>query len=215
MPSNTDMVLWALTMLAELFAAYIFIVWGVAREFRCFASYLVFCFAASVTKFVVLQQYGLMSREYFECYWIASALGTGILYASVAELALRTARGGRLVSHVVGICVAGLFAIVLLSIPEMPLRIIFAVSEKLFWLSGAVIVGLCIWSFWQKDYEFRKRVVAFQLAKVMGVYFFLCALSYALFYLTNSDENIWGGLASAWLPIGVSLVTIAAPQAQS
>lgn len=212
MLSNVDMVLWALTTLAELFAACILVLWGIARDFRFFTGYLLFSVATSMANFIVLQHYGFTSREYFECYLISSALGAGILYVSVAELALRMARGVWLARHVVGICVAGLSATALLSISEIPMRIAFAVSGKLFWLSGAAVVGLCIWSFWQSDYELEKRVVAFQLTRVMGVYFFLYALSYGLFYLTSDNENVWGALASAWLPIGVSLVAMSTPQ---
>ena len=94
----------------------------------------------------------------------------------------------------------------------MPLRFFSATSEKLFWLSGAVVLGLSIWSFWQTEDESGRRLVAFRLAKVMGVYFFLHAIAYGLIYLAHVGESIWGGLASAWLPIGASLVAMSAPQ---
>jgi hypothetical protein len=212
MPSNTDLVLWALATLAELVAAYIFLVWGIAREFRFLTCYLVFSFAASVTAYVVLQRHGFSSREYFDCCQVAGILGTTILYASVGELALRTARAVWLAKHVVGFFLAGLSAAVLLSSSEMPLRFLSATSEKLFWLSGAVVLGLSIWSFWQTEDESGGRLVAFRLAKVMGVYFFLHAIAYGLIYLAYVGESIWGGLASAWLPIGASLVAMSAPQ---
>jgi hypothetical protein len=212
MPSNTDMVLWALATLAELLAAYIFVLWGIAREFRLFTCYLVFSVAKSVANYVVLQHYGFLSWQYFECYWTTNAFGATILYASVGELAMRTDRGARLAKHLVGVFVGGFFAAVLLSTSEIPIRIIFAASEKLFWLSGTVVGGLCIWSFCQNGDEFGRRMVAFRLAKVMGAYFFLNAIAYGLFYLAHVGESIGGELASAWLPIGASLVAISAPQ---
>jgi hypothetical protein len=117
---------------AELFAAYIFVLWGIAREFRFFTGYLVFSVAKSVANYVVLQHYGFLSREYFECFWTADALGTTILYASVGELAMRAASGAWLAKHIVGLFVGGFSAAVLLSVPDTPVRIIYAASEKLF-----------------------------------------------------------------------------------
>jgi hypothetical protein len=214
MPSNTDLALWALGTLAELFAAYIFLLSGVAREFQFLTGYLVFSVAANVTLCVVWGRHGFSSPEYFECFYVARVLETTILYAVVGELALRTARGVWFAKHMVGLFLAGLSAAVLLSSSEISLRFcfFFATSEKLYWLSGAVALGLSIWSFWQTDHESGRRLVAFRLTKVMGLYFFLHAIAYGLFHLAHVGESIWGQLASAWLPIGASLVAMSAPQ---
>ena len=210
MPSNADIILWAVTTLAEAFAVYIFVLWGIAREFRFFTGYLVFSLTKSVASYVVLQQYGFLSQAYAECYWTADVLGTIILFASVGELASRTARSAWLAKQMVEIFVGGFAAALLLSIAEIPIRIMFEVSEKLFWLSGVFVFGLCIWNFRNTDWESRKRWVAFRLANVVGVYFFLNALAYASFYLAQGGRSFLGGLASAWLPIGASLVAISA-----
>jgi hypothetical protein len=212
MPTNSDLVLWAFATVAELVAAAILLVWGMAREFRFLTGYLVFTAAANVTTYAVWKGHGLSSLEYYDLYYVAHVLGTTILYASVGELALRTAKPEWLAKHVVGLFLAGLCATVLLSSRETPLRFFPATSEKLFWLGGAVVLVLCIWSFWQAEDVSGKRQAAFRLAKVMGVYFALHAMAYGLFYLTQVRESILGGLASAWLPIGASLAVLSAPQ---
>src|SRR5262245_41722901 len=139
MPSNTDMILWALATLAQLVAAYIFILWGIARDFRIFTGYLVFCVASSVTDYVVLQHYGFSSWQYVECSWAGHALATAILYASVAELAVRRARSQRASRHLIGFFCAGMVAAILLSDELTFLRLVFTSSENLFRLSVAVI----------------------------------------------------------------------------
>src|SRR5262245_52917215 len=214
MPSNTVMVLWALTTLAELLAAYIFLLWGMAREFRFFTYYLAFSFATSVVSYAVIEHYGFSSLAYWKCFSVGKALGTVMLYLSIAELVVRTARSPRGSKRLVGLFLAGLVAAILLSDGLTFSQRVFASVEKLFWLGGAIVGALSIRSFFEKNRDSHGRSVGFGLVRVMGVYFFLYAAAYGLIHLSITMASIWvglGSLASAWLPIGASLVAMSAP----
>src|SRR5262249_16877948 len=150
MPTPADMAFWVLMTIAEFFAAYIFLLLGLAREFRLFCGYLLFESAANVVKIAVLQHYGFVSREYVYSYYVAGVLLTVILYASVGELVFRSMTKNWVARHIVGILVAGLVGTILLTSEMTTLRLVFASSDNLFWLSAVIITGLCIWNMSQK-----------------------------------------------------------------
>ena len=80
MPSTADIAFWALIAVADLFVAYIFVLWGVAREFRWLTVYFACRVLASVVEYVFLWNSGWDSWTYAYVYYIADAILQVILF---------------------------------------------------------------------------------------------------------------------------------------
>jgi len=217
MPSTADIAFWALIAVADLFVAYIFVLWGVAREFRWLTVYFACRVLASVVEYVFLWNSGWDSWTYAYVYYIADAILQVILFASVGELVLRSARKSRIARQLVPLFMAAVFLAAIFSSSIMPLSIIFGTGENLFWLSAVVVVASCVWNFFQSGPQYREWVIAFRLGNVMGLYFVVWAAVAALRYLTNGENTLGAGYvlaaaASVWLPIGSSLAAMSVPQ---
>lgn len=211
------MAFWALIAVAELFAAYVFVLWGVAREFKWLTAYFACRVLASVVEYGFFWHSGWYSQTYAYVYYIADAILEAILFASVGELVLRSARRSRIAGQLVPLFIAGVLFAAIFNSSIKPLWIVFRTGMNLFYLSGAIVVGLCAWNFFRMDTQSRERVIACRLANVIGLYFVVGAAVAALQYLTYGETSLVAGkaltaAASVWLPIGASLAAMSVPQ---
>jgi hypothetical protein len=191
MPGPIGLSIWFLGVILELS----FVVCSLARKsflhYLFLNIYLIFSIIASVSRFLVLRNFGQDSTQYMYCYYYTDLVLTLALFVAVLSLYSRVLGDLKLKQYmnmVAGLLFFGtaVFSYAVFDRSTDRLSTFFAIelSQNLYFVG--LILTYILWGAVMKLRETRTRLVQFVLS--LGLYFSAYAACYALANMTSSVE---------------------------
>ncbi len=170
-----DLTLWLLTILAEFFVVYLFVIHHLFRRFLFLNTFLLLSATSGICRFAVLSHYGQSSDEYMYAYFASDALGIVFFLLSVCEAGVRAVgtRTPRKMTVLWGSSVllaTACFTVItdpfLFSSSSLITRFLMDFTTNAFYASFLVCAFFCVWHS-RKDSQER---MATRLVWVLSVY---------------------------------------------
>jgi hypothetical protein len=191
MPGPIGLIIWFLGVTLELS----FVVCSVARKsflrYLFLNIYLIFSVIASVSRFLVLRNFGLDSGQYMYCYYYTDLILTLALFVAVLSLYSRVLGELKLKQYmnmVAGLLLLGTaifsYAVVDRSTERLSTAFAIELSQNLYFVG--LILTYILWGAVMKLRETRTRLVQFVLS--LGLYFSAYAACYALANMVKTVE---------------------------
>ena len=183
MPGPIGLLIWFLGIALELS----FVVCSVTRKsffrYLFLNLYLIFSLISSVSRYLVLRNYGQDSDQYMYCYYYTDLVLTLALFVALISLYLRVfseLKVGQYLHWVAMLVLLGTagvsYAIVDHSAQQLSTKFAIELSQNLYFVG--LILTYILWGAVMKLRETRTRLVQFVLS--LGLYFSAYAACYAL-----------------------------------
>src|SRR5450432_1720010 len=193
MPGPIGLLIWFLGTALELS----FVVCSLARKsflhYLFLNLYMLFSLVGSISRFLVLRNFGQDSDEYMYCYYYTDLVLTLALFVAVISLYSRVLGELKLkqfMNLVAGLLLLGTtifsYAVVDHSSGRLSTALAFELSQNLYFVG--LILTYILWGAVMKLRETRTRVVQFVLS--LGLYFSAYAAVYALVNMSKAVGNV-------------------------
>lgn len=166
---------WLLTTLVDGFVVYLFVRQGLFRTFLFLSFYFLLSVTINIARCIILFQFGLLSVEYADCFFIADALLSVSLFLSVSELSLRVSGLRMLRWKIVTWAGSILLATACFGVESLTsngVRTSFFLAESsqsVVFMCGFAVVLLCVCKLLKNPVD----GVGAKFVNVFGVYFLL------------------------------------------
>jgi hypothetical protein len=183
MPGPIGLVIWFLGIALELSFVVCSLVRKSFLQYLFLNLYLIFVVVSSVTRFLVLRNYGQDSDQYMYCYYYSDLLLTLALFVALISLYTRVFGELKVKQYLYFVAMAVLlgtaifsYAIVDRSSERLSTQFAIELSQNLYFVG--LVLTYILWGAVMKLRETRTRLVQFVLS--LGIYFSAYAASYAL-----------------------------------
>jgi len=216
----SDLIAWAITIVADIFVVHLFLVRWRFRRFLFLNFFFLFSVVIEVILCASFLRFGLASIWYSYFHFFSEALLTVLLFLSICELIMHLVKTsilcGKLMYRLPGAVVASVLLSV--SVPAFwdshtAIGFLSEFSQSMFYVCCSAIVLLWVWKL-PNDFEDR---IAAQFVNVLGVYFSLSLLIHGVDQLTPhvADLNSLHFMIGAWLPLGCGFAIVSHRQAKN
>ncbi len=194
MPGAVEYAIWLLGILCEAGVVVCALKRGSFRRYLILNLYMAVSVVASVGRYKILSQFGYSSPEYLYFYYYSDALLTVLLYFALTSLyahvfsdmkATRAVRLGA-VALLAGTALFS-YGVVQQSNSKLITHFVVELSQNLYFVG--LVLTYVLWAAIMKLRESRTQLV--QLVLSLGVYFSLCAATYALTNLYPNKRSIF------------------------
>jgi len=214
----TEMTLWLLTTLVEVFVVFLFLIHGLFRKFLLLNIYLLFSAMIGMGRFAILHSFGFTSSAYAYFYYYSDALLALFLFLGLCELSMRLL-GTKPARRKAGLWSAGAlvatscFSFLVASSRGTHLITFFVLelSQNVYFVCCLFIGLLWVW----KLRNYPEDRIAARFVNVLSVYFSLFILMYGAHLLAPRVSSLVNNLApmmGAWLPLGCGFVLVSPEQ---
>lgn len=183
MPGPIGLLIWFLGIALELSFVVCSLVRKSFLQYLFLNLYLIFVVVSSVTRFLVLRNYGQDSDQYMYCYYYSDLLLTLALFVALISLYTRVFGELKVKQYLYFVAMAVLlgtaifsYAIVDRSSERLSTQFAIELSQNLYFVG--LVLTYILWGAVMKLRETRTRLVQFVLS--LGIYFSAYAASYAL-----------------------------------
>ncbi len=183
MPGPIGLLIWFLGIALELSFVVCSLVRKSFLQYLFLNLYLIFVVISSVTRFLVLRNFGQDSDQYMYCYYYSDLLLTLALFVALISLYTRVFGELKVKQYLYFVAMAVLlgtaifsYAIVDRSSERLSTQFAFELSQNLYFVG--LVLTYILWGAVMKLRETRTRLVQFVLS--LGIYFSAYAASYAL-----------------------------------